>query len=137
MLPDFSPNCSGRKFEMALRLPPAAPPATTSPAAPVTAPTTALTTASQIVAQDAAGETFDPALWQKKSFDLWTENLTAFFDFAERLAKAKTLEEVSDLHARFVTERLESVTRQSTELLTLAQRLASLSAAPLCGARAA
>lgn len=122
----------------ALVIPPAAAPATTSPAAPVAAPTTALTTvASQIVAPDAAGETFDPALWQKKSFDLWTENLTAFFDFAERLAKAKTLEEVTDLHARFVTERLESVTRQSTELLTLAQRLASLPVAPLCGARAA
>ncbi|MEF3367026.1 phasin family protein [Methylocystis sp. 9N] len=123
-------------------IPPAAAPATASPAAPaappVAAPTTALTTvASQIVAPDAAGETFDPALWQKKSFDLWTENLTAFFDFAERLAKAKTLEEVTDLHARFVTERLESVTRQSTELLTLAQRLASLPVAPLCGARAA
>lgn len=115
-----------------------APVATPAPATPpVTTPATALATAPQIVAKDAANDAFDPALWQKKSFDLWAENLNAFFDFAERLAKAKTFDEVTDLHSRFVTERLESLTRQSTELLTLAQRLASLPAAPLCGARAA
>jgi len=105
--------------------------------APVKAPEPALATTTPQVAQEATTEAFDAAFWPKKSFDLWAENVTAFFDFAERLGKAKNFDEVTSLHARFVTERLESAARHSTEWLTQAQRLASLSTAPLCGARAA
>jgi hypothetical protein len=108
-----------------------------APRAEEAAPATTLAVAEPQAATDATAEEFDPALWQRKSFDLWAENVTAFFDFAERLAKAKTLDEVASLHARFVAERLESLARQSTELLTFAQRLANFSAAPLCGARPA
>ncbi|MBM3562280.1 MAG: hypothetical protein FJX16_01705 [Alphaproteobacteria bacterium] len=99
------------------------------------APSTALAIAVEI--KSAGGEDFDPALWSQKSIDLWAENATAVLDFAERLAKAKSIDEVTNLQSRFVSERLDTLLRQSNELLTLAQRVFGLSIAPLYGARAA
>ncbi len=104
----------------------------------VATPSTALAVAETKPAKsDAAEAAIDPTLWSKKSFDLWSENATAFLDFTERLAKAKTLDEITSLQSRFVSERLDSLMRQSTELMTLAQRLMSASTAPLYGVRAA
>ncbi len=80
---------------------------------------------------------FDPAHWQQKSIDLWAENATAFLDFAERLANAKTIDEATTFQSRFVSERIDALLRQSTELMTLAQRLLNFSIAPIYGARAA
>jgi hypothetical protein len=99
------------------------------------APSTALAIAVEI--KSAGAEEFDPALWSQKSIDLWAENATAVLDFAERLANAKSIDEVTNLQSRFVSERFDTLLRQSNELITLAQRLFNLSIAPLYGARAA
>ncbi|MCQ4189332.1 phasin family protein [Methylocystis suflitae] len=101
------------------------------------APSTALAISEPPKPAESEADGFDPALWQKKSIDLWAENATAFLDFAERLANAKTIDEVTTLQSRFVSDRLDALLRQSTELMTLAQRLLNFSIAPIYGARAA
>ncbi|KAF0127815.1 MAG: hypothetical protein FD139_305 [Methylocystaceae bacterium] len=103
----------------------------------VAAPSTALAISEPPKPAESEAEGFDPALWQQKSIDLWAENATAFLDFAERLASAKTIDEVTTLQSRFVSDRLDTLLRQSTELMTFAQRLLSFSIAPIYGARAA
>jgi hypothetical protein len=103
----------------------------------VAAPSAALAVTETKPAGEGAEAAIDPTLWSKKSLDLWSENAAAFLDFTERLAKAKTLDEITSLQSRFVSERLDSLMRQSTELMTLAQRLMSASTAPLYGVRAA
>jgi hypothetical protein len=103
----------------------------------MSAPSTALAISEPPKPAESEAEGFDPALWQQKSIDLWAENATAFLDFAERLANAKTIDEVTTLQSRFVSDRLDTLLRQSTELMTLAQRLLSFSIAPIFGARAA
>lgn len=103
----------------------------------VAAPSTALAISEPPKPAESEAEGFDPALWQQKSIDLWAENATAFLDFAERLANAKTIDEVTTLQSRFVSDRLDALLRQSTELMTLAQRLLNFSIAPIYGARAA
>lgn len=103
----------------------------------VAAPSTALAISEPPKPAESEAEGFDPALWQKKSIDLWAENATALLDFAERLANAKTIDEVTTLQSRFVSDRLDALLRQSTELMTLAQRLLNFSSAPIYGARAA
>ncbi len=103
----------------------------------IAAPSTALAVTETKPAGEGAEAAIDPTLWSKKSLDLWSENAAAFLDFTERLAKAKTLDEITSLQSRFVSERLDSLMRQSTELMTLAQRLMSASTAPLYGVRAA
>ncbi|MCC3245360.1 phasin family protein [Methylocystis sp. WRRC1] len=80
---------------------------------------------------------FDASLWSKKYFELWAENAQAFLDLAEQIARAKTFEEAAALQSRFAGERFEAFLRQSKEVMTLAQRMATVSVAPLCGARAA
>mgnify|MGYP001004439311 CR=1 FL=1 len=102
---------------------------------PAPAPSTAVAIVVEMTSPGA--EDFDPSLWSQKSIDLWAENATAVLDFAERLANAKSIEEVTNLQSRFVSERLDTLLRQSNELLTLAQRVFGLSIAPLYGARAA
>lgn len=99
------------------------------------APSTALAIAVEIKSTEA--EPFDPAEWSQKSIDLWAENATAVLDFAERLANAKSIDEVTNLQSRFVRERFDTLVRHSNELLTLASRLFGLSVTPLFGARAA
>ncbi|TLG77729.1 phasin family protein [Methylocystis sp. B8] len=99
------------------------------------APSTALAVAVEI--KSAGAEEFDPALWSQKSIDLWAENATAVLDFAERLAKAKTLDEVTNLQSHFMSERFDTLLRHSNELLSLTQRMFTVSLAPLYGARAA
>jgi hypothetical protein len=101
------------------------------------APSTALTISEPPKPAETTLEEFDPALWPQKSIDLWAENATAFLDYAERLAAAKTIDEVTTLQSRFVSERLDTLLRQSTEWMTLAQRLLNFSIAPIYGARAA
>jgi hypothetical protein len=102
----------------------------------VAAPSTALAISEPPKPAESEAEGFDPALWQQKSVDLWAENATAFLDFAERLANAKTIDEATTLQSRFVSERIDALLRQSTELMTLAQRLLNFSIAPIYGARA-
>jgi hypothetical protein len=99
------------------------------------APSTALAIAVEI--KSAEAEPFDPAAWSQKTIDLWAENATAVLDFAEQLANAKSIDEVTNLHSRFVSERFDTLLRHSNELLTLAQRLFGLSITPLYGTRAA
>jgi hypothetical protein len=115
---------------------PASPPVEAVTPPIVQAPSTALTIAAEATSE-AKAEDFDPTLWSQKSIDLWAENATAFLDFTERLAGAKTLDEVTNLQSRFVSERLDALLRQSNELMTLAQRLLNISITPLYGARAA
>lgn len=98
-------------------------------------PSTALAIAVALKPADA--ESFDPAAWSQKSIDLWAENATAVLDFAERLANAKSIDEMTNLQSRFVSERFDTLLRHSNELFTLAQRLFGLSVTPLCGTRAA
>ncbi|MFO1103971.1 MAG: phasin family protein [Methylocystis sp.] len=99
------------------------------------APSTALAIAVEI--KSAEPEAFDPAAWSQKSIDLWAENATAVLDFAERLANAKSIDEVTSLQSRFVNERFDTLLRHSNDLLTLAQRLFGLTITPLFGVRAA
>ncbi|MBI1980780.1 MAG: phasin family protein [Methylocystis sp.] len=99
------------------------------------APSTALAIAVEV--KSARAEEFDPTLWSQKSIDLWAENATAVLDFAERLANAKSIDEVTSLQSRFASERFDTLLRHSNELLTLAQRLFGFSIAPLYGTRAA
>lgn len=80
---------------------------------------------------------FDTSAWSKKSFELWAENATAFLDLAERVAKARTFEEVVDLQSRFASERFEAFVRQSKELMDFAKSVATMTAAPLRDARKA
>jgi len=100
-----------------------------------TSPSTALAIAVEIKSADA--EAFDPAAWSQKSIDLWAENATAVLDFAEGLANAKSIDEITSLQSRFVSERFDTLLRHSNELFTLAQRLFGLSVTPLYGTRAA
>ncbi|MGD9656949.1 MAG: phasin family protein [Methylocystis sp.] len=99
------------------------------------APSTAVAIAVEL--KSAEGEAFDPAAWSQKSIDLWAENATAVLDFAEQLANAKSIDEVTNLHSRFVSERFDTLLRHSNELLTLAQRVFGLSVTPLYGTRVA
>lgn len=80
---------------------------------------------------------FDTSQWTKKSLDMWSENATAFFDFADKVTKAKTLDEVTDLQTRFFSERLDVILRQSSELLAFAQEVMTVTVAPFYGAKAA
>lgn len=80
---------------------------------------------------------FDTSVWPKKSFELWAESAAAFFELAENVARAQSLEEVVDLQSRFASERFEAFVRQSKELMDFAQNVAVLSAAPLCDVRKA
>lgn len=82
----------------------------------------------------AASISFDSSLWSKKSLDLWAENAAAFFDLAEHISKAQSLEEIVDLQSRFAKDRFEAFLRQSKELMDFAKSMATLSAAPLCEA---
>lgn len=106
------------------------------PAAPKTAPVVAKAAATE-EAFIASSFKFDSSDWSKKSFELWSENATAFLDLAEQIAKAKTLDEVVTLQTRFVNGRLDSFLRQSKEAMALAQSAFSLAATPLYGARTA
>jgi hypothetical protein len=74
---------------------------------------------------------FDATLWSKKSFELWSENASAFLDLAERIVTAKSFEEILDLQSRFASARFEAFVRQSQELMGFTQGLAALAAAPL------
>ncbi|MBI5011515.1 MAG: hypothetical protein HZC06_01480, partial [Methylocystis sp.] len=65
----------------------------------VAAPSTALAISEPPKPAESEAEGFDPALWQQKSIDLWAENATAVLDFAERLANAKTIDEVTTLQS--------------------------------------
>lgn len=96
---------------------------------------TALAIAVEI--KSAESEAFDPAAWSQKSIDLWAENATAVLDFAEGLANAKSIDEMTSLQSRFVSERFDTLLRHSNELFTIAQRLFGLSVTPLYGTRAA
>lgn len=118
----------------------AAAPSAAETAPPVAATPAVVETPTPIAATKpaaAGGPDLDPALWSKKSFDLWAENAAALLEFAEGLSKVKTVDEFTSLHSRFVSERLDSFMRQSTEFMTLAQRLMTVPTAPLSGARAA
>jgi len=79
----------------------------------------------------AAGFAFDSSLWSKKSLEFWAENAAAFFEFAERLSKAQSLDEIVDLQSRFARERAEAFLRQSKELMDFAKSAATVSVAPL------
>lgn len=85
----------------------------------------------------AAAFEFDAGLWSRKTFELWAENASAFLDFAEMIARAKSFDEVVELQSQFAGERFAALVRQSQELMEFAQSFASLSAAPLCEARKA
>lgn len=113
------------------------PPPVAAPPAPIAAPSTALAIAEPPKTAKSAAEAFDPALWPQKSIDLWAENASALLDFAERVANAKTVDEVTSLQSRFMSERLDALLRQSTELMTLAQRLFAFPFTPLSKAPAA
>lgn len=78
----------------------------------------------------------DAADWAQKSVAFWTENMTAFFDFAARLGQARSLDEIASLQTAFASERLDSFLRQSREMTTFAQGVMMI-AAPFRGARAA
>lgn len=80
---------------------------------------------------------FDASLWSKKSLELWAENAAAFLDLAERIAKARTFEEVVNMQSQFASERFAAFLRQSKELMDVAQSMTNLSVAPLCDVRKA
>jgi hypothetical protein len=94
-------------------------------------------------AVETATETFaasfklDSSTFTQKSLELWSENADAFFDFIEKIARAKSFEEAVELQTRFATERLDVLLRQSKELMETARNMASLSAAPLCATKKA
>jgi hypothetical protein len=130
--PFESPNVEGPAGEIAW----------VEPVAAIVEATSALpATVEQIVESTtgafSASLEFDTGLWSKKSIELWTENASAFFEFAEEIVKARTFEEVVDLQSRFAKARFEAFVRQSKELMDQARSMASLSAAPLCDARKA
>ncbi|WP_457798947.1 phasin family protein [Methylocystis sp. S23] len=85
----------------------------------------------------AASFSFDSSLWSRKSLDLWAENAAAFFELAEQVSKAESLEEIVDLQSRFARERIEAFVRQSKELMDFARSVAVFSPPPLCDARKA
>lgn len=80
---------------------------------------------------------FDSADWTKQTFELWSENASAFLDLVEQIAKAKTLDEIISLQSRFATERLDRFMRQSQDWMSFAQSFTSVTTAPFYGARAA
>jgi hypothetical protein len=94
-------------------------------------------------AVESAGESFsasfklDSASFTQKSLELWSENANAFFSFLEKFAQVKSFEEAVELQTRFANERLDAFLRQSKELMESARDMASLSSAPLCGAKKA
>ncbi|MGJ0394293.1 MAG: phasin family protein [Methylocystis sp.] len=74
---------------------------------------------------------FDAALWSKKSVAFWAENAAAFLDLAERIASARSLEEIVDLQSRFASARFEAFVRQSQDLMEFAKGMAVLPTASL------
>jgi len=94
-------------------------------------------------AVETATETFaasfklDSSTFTQKSMELWSENADAFFDFIEKITRAKSFEEAVELQTRFANERLDVLLRQSKELMETARNMASLSAAPLCATKKA
>jgi hypothetical protein len=59
-----------------------------------------------------------------KALDLWSENASAFFDFARELGEAKTLGDLMETQSRFASARYDAFMRQSGEFTQLAQRCA-------------
>lgn len=84
----------------------------------------------------AASVKFDSAEWATKSFEIWSEHATAVLDLAEKIARAKTLDEVVSLQSRFATERLDCFLRQSKDAAAFAQSVFALSTTPFSPARA-
>lgn len=83
----------------------------------------------------AASVKFDSADWAKKSIEIWSEHAAAVLDLAERIARAKTLDEVVTLQSRFASERLDSFLRQSRDAAAFARSVFAFAATPYFGAR--
>jgi hypothetical protein len=66
-------------------------------------------------------------IWPGKTFDMWNENATAFLEFASALSKAKNLGEVVALQSQYLTGRLGSYARFSSEAATIGKDLGSSS----------
>jgi hypothetical protein len=62
-------------------------------------------------------------IWPGKTFDIWNENATAFFEFASALSKAKNMGEVVALQSQYLTGRLGSYARLSSEAASIAKEI--------------
>ncbi|MCX7899591.1 MAG: phasin family protein [Methylocystis sp.] len=80
---------------------------------------------------------FDAAEWSKKTVELWSDHATAMVDHVEKIARAKSFDEIASLQSRYLSERFEAVMRQSCEFWTLAQKMIDFSVAPLIGPKTA
>lgn len=58
------------------------------------------------------------------ALDLWSENASAFFDFAKELGEVKTLGDLVETQSRFASARYDAIMRKSGEFTQLAQRCA-------------
>jgi phasin len=68
------------------------------------------TTAAQATARDL----------QQQAMDFAARNVTATFEFAQNLVRAKSAEEVANLHADFVSAQMKALAGQARELTEMA-----------------
>ncbi len=64
-------------------------------------------------------EGFDVSAWQLKTYDLFNENVAAFFNFLAAFGQVKSLSEVIELNSRFASERYSKLLGQTNELMEL------------------
>jgi len=67
--------------------------------------------------------------WRKKTLDLWSENASAWLDFATEIGKGTNPAEVATLQTQFVYGRFNALLQATNDYLALARETA-LSAYP-------
>jgi hypothetical protein len=77
--------------------------------------------AQKMVAKETSA---DATALSLKALDLWSENASAFFDFAKELGEAKTFGDLVETQSRFASARYDAFMRQSGDFTQLAQRCA-------------
>ncbi len=85
------------------------------------APAAPAPVAQKMVAKETAA---DATALPLMALDLWSENASAFFDFAKELGEVKTLGDLVETQSRFASARYDAIMRQSGEFTQLAQRCA-------------
>ena len=78
------------------------------------------TSAAQASAQD----------MRQKAMEFAEQNVATSFDFAQKLVRAKDIEEVTKLQAEFVQRQMSALTEQAQELGNTATRAATAAARP-------
>lgn len=75
--------------------------------------------AQDMVAQSSEAMSANAKKVQQKALEFTRENMKQGFDLAERLAKAKNLQEAFEIQSSYARQQIETYSRQARELVRL------------------